>query len=562
MPRDGERGPIVEGVSVDAGPSYTLVVPLLDGAASDRPLDSEQPGGIASERDAEETRVALLPGQPRCEGRELAVAEVGGSDVTDGDSGTPASSQNTPAVQPASSQNETRLAWLNDARDDGVWHEATVHEMREGEHLYTPEETALIARGTALLGTFGAGKGKARSMRRCKTVKLAETKHDERSGLLIGHVVAEVRTSPELVVAFLMHIDSKYNRSTLNPEVDVRQEVLEVRSPHHTVVFFETKSAPLCNRTILNAQLWQKVSDAPLTYVWVTVPIESHAKVAPEDEAHSVRAELVRCIRATQTAVGVTRIEYASSLDLKRHYPSSLAERVAIPALMGLPYKLQAYFIHVMPPLSCTAADGTLLGHLIVDTAEGANKAERTSAVRTFVERTATLRESGVGCLDALLTASLGESGHDVLPQAVETFIPGALTVAEATTIGRGFDAIIRVSATPSDAVDELLRKYAAVAVAAQQHGWARPMLETIAKRRAETATLGLKLRLGFGAAFSIGDMASDAVQIVALFLAGQSLRAFALLAMIVMNLVVQALVVVLQTAHRGWRVVWWELAV
>jgi hypothetical protein len=134
--------------------------------------------------------------------------------------------------------------------------------------------------------------------------------------------------------------------------------------------------------------------------------------------------------------------------------------------------------------------------------------------------------------------------------------------VAEATTIGRGFDAIIRVSATPSDAVDELLRKYPAVNVAAQQHGWARPMLETIAKRRAETATLGLKLRLGIGALFSIGDMASDAVQIVNLFLAGQSLRAFVLLAMVAMNLVVQALAVIVQTAHRGWRVVWWELSV
>jgi hypothetical protein len=87
-------------------------------------------------------------------------------------------------------------------------------------------------------------------------------------------------------------------------------------------------------------------------------------------------------------------------------------------------------------------------------------------------------------------------------------------------------------------------------------------MLETIAKRRAETATLGLKLRLALGAALSIGDMASDAVQIVALFLAGQSLRAFALLAMIVVNLALQALTVILQTAHRGWRVVWWELSI
>jgi hypothetical protein len=529
-------------------------MPWVD-RASERPLDSEQPDGLASERDAppeaEGVRIGMLPGQPGGEGRELAVAEVGGSDAADGDSGTP-----------AAAQNEDARAWLNDARDDGAWRDATVHEMREGEHSYTPEETALIARGMALLGTFATGKGKVRSMRRSKTVELAETKHDEKSGLLIGHVEAEVRTSPEQVVAYLMHIDSKYIRSTLNPELNVRQEVLEVMSPHHTVVFTEKKTAPFHNRTFLNVLLWQKVSDTPLTYVWVTVPIEDHAKISPEDEAHAIRAEATRCVRATQTAAGMTRIEYACSLDLKGHFPSWLTDRLAIPSLMRLPYDLQTYFTHVMPPSSCTAADSTHLGHLIVDTAEAAKKPERVSAVRTFVERTAILRESGVVSLDALLTASLGESGHDVLPKAVATTDPGALTVAEATTIGRGFDAIIRISATPSDAVDELLRKYAAVNVAVQQHGWARPMLETIAKRRLATQTLGLKLRLGIGAVFSIGDMASDAVQIVALFLAGQSLRAFALLAMIVMNLAVQALTVVHQTAHLGWRAIWWELSV
>ncbi len=62
--------------------------------------------------------------------------------------------------------------------------------------------------------------------------------------------------------------------------------------------------------------------------------------------------------------------------------------------------------------------------------------------------------------------------------------------------------------------------------------------------------------------AFSIGDMASDVVQIVAIVLAGQSLRAIALLAIIAMNLAVQALTVVFQTAHLGWRAVLWELSI
>jgi hypothetical protein len=125
------------------------------------------------------------------------VAEVGGSHVADVEYG-----------KPAAAQNEEACAWLNDARDDGVWCDATVQEMREVEHSYSSEETALIARGMALLGTFATGNGKARPMRRSKTVELADTKHDEKSGLLIGHVEAEVRTLPEQVVAYLMHFDS------------------------------------------------------------------------------------------------------------------------------------------------------------------------------------------------------------------------------------------------------------------------------------------------------------------------------------------------------------------
>ena len=56
--------------------------------------------------------------------------------------------------------------------------------------------------------------------------------------------------------------------------------------------------------------------------------------------------------------------------------------------------------------------------------------------------------------------------------------------------------------------------------------------------------------------------MASDAVQIVALFFAGQSLRAFALLAMIVLNLAARALGVIVQNVHRDGRAVWWELCI
>jgi hypothetical protein len=85
-------------------------------------------------------------------------------------------------------------------------------------------------------------------------------------------------------------------------------------------------------------------------------------------------------------------------------------------------------------------------------------------------------------------------------------------------------------------------------------------MLETIAKRRAASAPLGLKLRLGIGALISMADMASDIVQMISLFLAGQSALAYALLGLIFANLAFQLLITWLQTSHRGWRVIAWEV--
>ena len=98
MPRGGRQGHIAEGVSADAGPSHTLVVPFDH--ASDGAVDSELPEAqrrLAFEPDAppnpEGVRIGVLPGQPGCEGPELAAAEVGVSNVADGNSGTPAASR-------------------------------------------------------------------------------------------------------------------------------------------------------------------------------------------------------------------------------------------------------------------------------------------------------------------------------------------------------------------------------------------------------------------------------------------------------------------------------------
>jgi hypothetical protein len=404
-----------------------------------------------------------------------------------------------------------------------------------------------------------------RLMKRAKTVEVAQTRHDKRSDVLQGEVKLLVPASPEEIIAFLMQIDSKFYMSKLNPKVDVRFEVLEVKSLHHTVFFSEIKTAPLQNRTFLGALVWRKISDVPLTYVLVAAPVECHDKLSIEQDANAVRAEVRRVLRLTSTADGHTSVEYACSLDLRGHFPKWLVNEVALPQLLNVPYTLQTYFAHVKRAPQCTAKDGVLLGHLLADTVEMASPHERTSAITTFVCQTSMMRECGFVFLDAMLAAFF--EAHfglakfkAIFAQPVATFDPAALTAAEATTIGSGFDAILRKSTDHFEAVGELLSTYAAMVVMEERYVWFRPLLETIAKRRMASAPLGLKLRLTIGAGLSVADMISDINNIINMFLAGQSAGAYALLSTILVSLSFQILLVVMQNSHRGKRVVAWEI--
>ncbi len=170
-------------------------------------------------------------------------------------------------------------AWLNNVEDDAEWRDAMVDQMRQGEQLYSAEETALIAEGAAQLDAFAKGEGKVRSLKYSKTVKMAQVRYDETTGRIVGEVECAIHgASPDELVAYLMHFESKINKSQLNSEVDVRYEILEMKSFRHVVAFSEMKTAPLRNRTFMGAMLWQKVSDAPLTYIWVLIPIKDHPK--------------------------------------------------------------------------------------------------------------------------------------------------------------------------------------------------------------------------------------------------------------------------------------------
>jgi hypothetical protein len=447
---------------------------------------------------------------------------------------------------------------LADFAHDGAWRDEMVDEMRKGGQSYSEEEARQFAEATDMLNNLAKGSGKVVPMKHAKTVQLARTRYDNKTDKLVGEVELLVPACPEQVVAFLMTFNSKFYLSDLDPDIDVRFELLEVKNLHHIVCLREMKTAPgLRNRTFLSAILWRRISDAPPTYVVVTVPVERHAKLPPQDEAHAVRGEVRRVFQITGTGNGSAQVKYACSLDLKGHLPQALANAIAIPQLMATPYTLQTYFLHVKPLADFTAKDGVLLGHLLADAAEGAPPRERASAITKFVLRTTVLRECELFFFDATLAAFFAAhfglaKFKTVFAQPVSTTDTATLTAAECTTIGNGLDAILRTSTDHTEAVTEFLATYPAMDEMAKRHAWARPILETIAQRRMAAAPFGLKLRLAIGAFLSFADMASDIFNLVRMFGAGQSVGAYALLAMILTTLALQIVLVVIQNAHHG----------
>jgi len=79
------------------------------------------------------------------------------------------------------------------------------------------------------------------------------------------------------------------------------------------------------------------MADDPPTYVLVGAPIAHHAKIAPKDEKGAVRAENCRAFRLTEVAEGITKLEYACSLDLRGSIPQAITNKAVPGQMHGAP---------------------------------------------------------------------------------------------------------------------------------------------------------------------------------------------------------------------------------
>jgi hypothetical protein len=136
-------------------------------------------------------------------------------------------------------------------------------------------------------------------------------------------------------------------------------------------------------------------------------------------------------------------------------------------------------------PLSeCSADDGQVVGHMLMDLMEGKPKDVRL-AILKFANRTAMLRECSYPHIGEMLVALLmftPQSDSKPSP-AVVAQTTALATEEEASRIGSALASIIHSSRTAAEAVQTALRLHAVLRTTTSAHIWFVPMVEAMAER-------------------------------------------------------------------------------
>jgi hypothetical protein len=231
-------------------------------------------------------------------------------------------------------EDEDKKAWIEDVTHDTVRRQDRILELGSASGLsYTATENELLQKGAAMLAVFEGSSAGAKQLKHSELIMYSETKLDEATNLLLGRAVAMVRATPQEIVAYCFNYDSRHIHS--RPGAHVRAEVLEHVNGHCTIIFNRVRLPGVSDRTFLTSMVVKRVADDPPTYVLVGAPRPHHDKITPEDEKGAVRAENCRCFRLTEVAEGITKMEYACSLNLRGSIPQAITNKIGVPGQMN-----------------------------------------------------------------------------------------------------------------------------------------------------------------------------------------------------------------------------------
>ncbi len=444
-------------------------------------------------------------------------------------------------------QVEAKKSWIEDVTHDTKQQREMIAELGSASGLsYSHTEEALVKKGDAMLAVFEASSAGAKQYRHSALITCSETKLDAATGLLLGRAVVSIRARPQEIVAHLLDYDSRFNQSTTDPAVYVRSEAVEHVNAHHTTSFNRLKLGPgLSHRTFLNSTVAKRVADDPPTYVVVGLPIARHEKITPKDEKGAVRAENCRAFKLTEVAEGITRMEYACSLNLGGSIPQAITNKVSVPGQMhgaplswspahfhsspdwalvdtfavrcAVPTTLRRYFQHVWPIEDCGAEDGRVVGRMLHDLVSSKPK-DLDHAICEFVDRTAMLRDCGLAHIGDMLARLLRNDVHGkpgdgtvaispapVPPRAVG-LDPSALTEEHAVAIGSAIVASVHEASAPVAGLKTVVKSHEILQVMKSEYAWFVPMLEVLVEPNVASDTDAADEESGFSSVVRLGS--------------------------------------------------------
>ena len=374
--------------------------------------------------------------------------------------------------------------WLDDCEHDAAQRKERISRVAlPSGTIYSSMENTSIATCLEMLKLFdGCSEGRSSQDWRpssSATVTRLETKRGLGANLLVGFAAAEIRAAPMDIVTYLLAADSRHMRSVNAANANcVRWDCLEHINAHHTIVFARYKARGVSDRTFLMSLIAKQVAQDPPTYCVAVVPIPKHDKIASKDEEGAVRAEVYRSSRITEVAPGVSHLEYSCSLDLKGRVPKIVTDTVAVPSQQKAAQSLHRYFQHVRPLAECDAKDGLVVGHLLMDLVASSPE-DLAHAIRTFVNRTAMLRDCSFRHIGSMLVAAINKPSTICLEQMASESLDG-LTEKQAASIG-----MLLSSHMSASGLAKLLRSVGPLHEMATAYEWFVPMLETIQARKA-----------------------------------------------------------------------------
>jgi hypothetical protein len=406
--------------------------------------------------------------------------------------------------------------WLDDVEHDMSQRQGRVGEMASPSgRVYDAMENGAIAKCRGMIALFDSNSASATQLPHPATIARLETKQDAASNLVLGFAELEIRAPPLEIVAYILNLDSRFMESENAVDADlVCARVLETVNPHHRIWFNRYKARGVLDRTFLYSVIAKQVAEEPPTYVVAVVPIPSHDRMDPKDEARAVRGEVCRSFRLTEVAPGVTKYEYACSLDLKGWIPQSITNRVAIPQQMRNPELSQRYFQHIRPLSECDAEDGRVVGHLLAVLVEG-NPKDLAHAVRTFVNRTAMLRECSFCHIGAMLVHMLAaaDAQGSSNQAAIVAADPASVTEKQAMALGIAIASSVQQYHMPGTALHRVVTSHAALRAMKSRYVWFVPMLEVLTARKStpSTETRRSTVIRRFSAIIAVDDASSAA---------------------------------------------------